>query len=977
MRKWIAVWSVAVVALWAGMLWGQARTGTIYGTVTDPEGEPLPGVTVEVSSDSTGVSLAVITDANGEYRVPSLPPADDYMVRFSMEGFRPVVKENVSVRVGVNTKVDAQLAPGAGTEVIVRGEAPVVDPKSTKVAANLTRDVLQTLPTARDPWVILELAPGVTVDRVNIGGSESGQQSIFVGRGSFSTDNQYNMDGVTITDPAAIGASPMYYDFDAFEEMQISTGAHDIEAMTGGVIINFVTRRAGNKITGGARFFWADDSLSSDNVECVQQDPSGCLEYRTKGGEQLFSPSSRGNKVASTKDFGANLGGPIIRDKLWAWIAYGGQRIDLLVPTEPPPAGLTPPATFDPQEQAQHDKTQLNDVNAKVTAQFGRHMVEALYIFANKTKQGRGASATRPPETTWNQKGPSNLFKLQDEFFATDDLFISLKGSYFTIPFELIPQGGLNTFAWRDTRRVWHNTFLFYQTDRPTVHLTGQAIYYYRNHEIKIGAEFRRANITSQTGFPLGEAYIDLGGGLLFAGFIFNGESDYWKQRISVYAQDTVTVGRFTLNLGARLDYQTTGYNAITTQAPNPSIADLIAPQISVQSSGTLYNYTNVSPRVSATFDVSGTGRTLLKGSFSIYPSEMGAGETWIQGTTLRDILFLVIDFDDNKRYTPGTDLLIGPLGYCGFLAGPPFCDENFNNTHRVGNVKSPKTLEATFGIEHQVMEDLGIALTGFYRRLYDMNWRIPYVGGARVPADCFQIVDTVPPDYTVNGDPNLYMCGGDPSEADNWVFEARPDYFIQYWGVELRWTKPFRNRWMFQGSVTLQNWKRHYDSSAAYLDPTNIPQFQDSQVAETRGGSGKTDIFQNSRWLVKAMAVYQIPVVDINLGATLIVREGYILPVQYDFGFQCDITGCFDRGVLLDKFGTERLPTLWILNLRLEKMFSIPSVGRLFLSLDAFNVTNNDIALGKWFLVNDEEFGRITEVTAPRIFRVGARLEF
>ena len=77
---------------------------------------------------------------------------------------------------------------------------------------------LAQIPTARDPWVILGTVPGVQLDRVNVGGSESGQQSTYVAKGADSSQNMWNLDGVTITDMGASGSSPNYYDFDSFEE---------------------------------------------------------------------------------------------------------------------------------------------------------------------------------------------------------------------------------------------------------------------------------------------------------------------------------------------------------------------------------------------------------------------------------------------------------------------------------------------------------------------------------------------------------------------------------------------------------------------------------------------------------------------------------------------------------------------------------------------------------------------------------------
>ena len=89
------------------------------------------------------------------------------------------------------------------------------------------------MPQSRDPWAVLKTVPGIIVDRVNVGGNESGQQSGFVGKGSLASDTQWNIDGIVITDVNSNGASSSYFDFDAFEEINVTTGGGDLEGPDG------------------------------------------------------------------------------------------------------------------------------------------------------------------------------------------------------------------------------------------------------------------------------------------------------------------------------------------------------------------------------------------------------------------------------------------------------------------------------------------------------------------------------------------------------------------------------------------------------------------------------------------------------------------------------------------------------------------------------------------------------------------------
>ena len=131
---------------------------------------------------------------------------------------------------------------GVSEQVQVSVESPVVDPKRNAVSTTITNEELQNIPSARDPWVVLQTVPGIIVDRVNVGGSESGQQSNYIAKGADTGDNTWNLDGIPITDMNALGSTPTYYDFDMFQEMNVSTGGADVQASTPGVQLNFVLK---------------------------------------------------------------------------------------------------------------------------------------------------------------------------------------------------------------------------------------------------------------------------------------------------------------------------------------------------------------------------------------------------------------------------------------------------------------------------------------------------------------------------------------------------------------------------------------------------------------------------------------------------------------------------------------------------------------------------------------------------------------
>ena len=131
---------------------------------------------------------------------------------------------------------------GVTTQVQVTAETPVIDPKKTGTSTTVSLEELQNVPSGRDPWVVMQTVPGIIMDRVNVGGSESGQQSGYQAKGASGADATWNLDGVPITDMAATGATPQYWDFDMFQEMNVTTGGADLTAATGGVQLGLVLK---------------------------------------------------------------------------------------------------------------------------------------------------------------------------------------------------------------------------------------------------------------------------------------------------------------------------------------------------------------------------------------------------------------------------------------------------------------------------------------------------------------------------------------------------------------------------------------------------------------------------------------------------------------------------------------------------------------------------------------------------------------
>src|SRR4051794_8073795 len=315
MKRSSSLISLALLVLLCFPMYGQLQTGNIFGHVQAKDGSMLPGVTVTLTG--VGAPGTFVTDASGAFRFLNLSPGA-YALKAELAGFGTSTRQGISVNIGRNADVTMTLNPSASESITVTAEAPLLDVRRAGTGATVTKVELEKVPTGRDPWVILQQTPGVLIDRLNVGGSESGQQSSYTAKGVTSDQATWNVDGVNITDVGALGSSPTYYDFDSFEEMQVTTGGTDVRILTPGVQLNMVTKRGTNDIKGSARYFRTDGSWQSNPK--IPGNASGTLLS-----DRIFNPActsaqiprscqvlggylGRSNSISNIDDYGAEAG---------------------------------------------------------------------------------------------------------------------------------------------------------------------------------------------------------------------------------------------------------------------------------------------------------------------------------------------------------------------------------------------------------------------------------------------------------------------------------------------------------------------------------------------------------------------------------------------------------------------------------------------------------------------------------------------
>jgi carboxypeptidase family protein len=958
-RRLVVALSALCVALWAIPSAAQVYTGRIDVTVTDSTGALLPGATVEAMGPQRAVG---VSDTRGEVHLLNLPPGT-YVVTAKLSGFTDYKNENVPVGSGVSVPLTIALGVGGvATAVEVTAESPIIDTKKNTVATNVSLDELQNIPSSRDPWVVLQTVPGIIVDRVNVGGAESGQQSAYQAKGADTTDNTWNLDGIAITDMAAVGATPTYYDFDMFQEMQVTTGGADPANPTPGVHLNFVLRGGTSQWRASGRYYFENEDLQSDNID--EENPGQPPSY---------------NRIKKYRDYGLEGGGPIIPNRLFAWGAWGKTEPALRIfnfvnsagaPCAPGTAGCA-------YQNTAKDETFLENYAAKVTGEITqKSRATFMYFRGNKEKFGRGASATRPDETTYNQTGPVDVYKVELNQTLGTNLFLSGRYAKTNGGFSLEPRGGRDTQRYVDDDGVNHNTFGFYLTDRPQDNVAVDGNYFKGRHELKFGFGWRKAAVTSESGFPGGLYSVHNGYPAMDVTIVRNwaaaGEGIYW----SAYVGDTISLNRLTLNAGLR--WGRASNNVLEASVPANPLSPLL-PALTATRQDDAIVFNAVTPRVGFTYAVDDARRTIVRGSYALFTSQLGsalAASTVSQIPYYSYVYYSVVDTNGNKIADPA-ELAAGTFeGTAGFNPSNPL----EGNPDKIGDYATPLTHEVLFGIDHELARNFGVSATVTWRHFNNFNW-LHYRG---VTGSDFTQAGTLTgtADPVGNFSVPFYVVNSDAFPEDfGRVYEKRDDYHQRYLGFETAATKRMSNNWMMRLGFSTNVHREYFDSVDAMRDPTSTlsnPTVDGGLVMRVTGGSGKSSIYMVlPQYQFIATGAYQWRW-GVNFGMNYVARQGYAEPF-----FRSRTPGSADETanqgkqvLIVNKVDDFRLPAVHSFDARISKEFRAQRFRANF-DVDFFNLFNSSTELGREFDRRLATYNTVREIMNPRIVRFGVRLGF
>src|ERR1051325_1892990 len=297
---------LACFALFAGSAFAQtSTTGSIEGSVTDSTGASVPGVAVKVTSPNLISARTVTTDDGGRYKILGLPPGRYTVSVEADKGFAKFERADVEVNLSRTSAVEIQLQPaGAQASVTITDTAgAAVDVSGTTTGSSVSSDPLSHFSTQRTVQGLYTIAP--TVTRSGLRDAAGRDRDPSVG-GASGPENNYILDGVNTTDPA-FGGSGANLPFEFVQEVEIKTGAYGPEygRSTGG-IFNVITKSGGNEFHGDIFGYGTSKGL----VRAVKNFP--------------FTGSAAHG--FSEVDLGGDIGGPIIKDKLWFFGAFNPQK---------------------------------------------------------------------------------------------------------------------------------------------------------------------------------------------------------------------------------------------------------------------------------------------------------------------------------------------------------------------------------------------------------------------------------------------------------------------------------------------------------------------------------------------------------------------------------------------------------------------------------------------------------------------------
>jgi hypothetical protein len=678
MDRWRLISAVTFAAVLLGVASGHAQsTATLQGTITDTQNAIMPGVSVVVRNIATGVERTAVTDAAGHYVAASLAPGR-YKVVAHLEGFADQTTE-VLLEVAQIAVVSLKLGVAALSEnVTVTGASPLIETATVSVGQVMAERTVQEIPLNGRHFVDLgPLMPGGVTPPQNAGLSAPlrGQGSFsFFSAGNRETSVNFMINGVNLND---LSNSQVTFQpsINTVSEFKVDNSTFSAEyGRNSGAIVNVATRSGANTLHGEAFDFYRDDKYDSRNY---------------------FNPEPNPKSPFNRKQFGVNLGGPIVKNSAFYFFSYEGLRhvqgVDLNagVLTEAQRAAVTDPMskrllqyiplgnTADPNGQARLLSSGIAPVTIDQYTIDARHNVSqsdelhGYYAYQRDLRQEPNAQGNTVPGFGDERGGHRQLMTINETHIFSHGLVNEARAGFNRININFAPKLVVNPAD------LGISNGINFPIALPQITVTGlglniggpsgfpqgrtvstwigsdTATYLRGSHIIKIGGEFRRASVATFTKDPGTFTYpsvaaFQTGLGNAFSVTLGDRSAQLLINAVGLFVQDSISLGsRVKLDAGLRYDYigapKEPDNKLVVFDAASVALVRLGAGIDQVHK-----NAKDFQPRLGIIWNPTGDGRLAVRGAYAVMVNQTNTG--YIGGSTSNPPLATPLQVSGNVR---------------------------------------------------------------------------------------------------------------------------------------------------------------------------------------------------------------------------------------------------------------------------------------------------------------------------------------
>jgi hypothetical protein len=913
-----------------------STTGAINGTVTDSSKGVIPGVTVTLSGPALMGVPTTVTEPDGTYRFSTVP-IGEYKLNFELSGFGTVTREGIRVSVGFTATVNAEMNPGSVAETItVSGASPVVDVSSTSVASHYDSEKLAELPGSRDPWAVIAQAPAVAMQRMDVGGSGAWAQQVFRAYG-LSGGQRNEIEGIVANE----GSGSMYYtDFGSFEEISVTPVGNTSEVGTPGVYSNFVSKSGGNVYHGNVYLDFENESMETTNID----DKQIALGISGNPGQTIDTQDL--NRLAMFRDFTADIGGFVKKDKLWWYFSFRNNVTDLRLPTLVDEIQHT----YGPSYTGKGTANLSENGNHKLVGYFQRAgKIQPSYLAAIILPSARTSPAIMRANTVWSSGFPNTTYKAEYNGVLSSSLLLVVRG------------GANNSFWFRNGKSAdpriedTGNNFVsggMYGIDniRRRPQASGSLSYFKQGwagtHNFKVGGEVMRDTLEQPfRGFinPTNSVSVRSNGAPIQVR-LYQGPNTSVNKLLteSVYISDSwLPTKKLTINLGVRLDR----YRPYLPAQTGPAGQSYAAVDKIVQ-------WNNIGPRVGGSYDLTGKGKTVIKanyGKYWLYPSSdfaLNANPNpagWYQDLAWTDL-------NSNGVWNPGEEGRV--IAALGGAAATTF-DSAIKDTYQH---------QLLTYLEREIAPNLGVR-TGFV-----WNGQRQVYGQVNVnrPLSAFTVPVTVQdpgPDGVLStkddgGTLTAYnLSAGALALPVVNITQNLPERNNNYYTWEVSANRRQTGSWSLSASFA-ETWNH---DAALGVGTSYTPNNTISSV-------GTEDVYKT--WQAKITSTLRFP---LGLRVIPLMRH------QSGVVFARTFTARLNWGnptVKAERIGDERTDNVTLFDVRTERVFTLIHGVRVTGMFDLYNLTNSNVEQDTSF-ASGSTYRRPVAITPPRIARVGFKVNW